>query len=170
MPVNIKSTTTAIPTSSMSERHGRDIFRHLLKKSLGTVSHDIPAVHILSRQPRLRLMSCSALFQRICWPFLWRQGSWRPRPQFPQRRCLPSSALDNVWNILVVRFKQPIQVLARTWTACACARGSGIFQLLLLQLLTGLFHDAVQGSFHFGQKPCTHLLKVASGTTVVMGY
>lgn len=41
---------------------------------------------------------------------------------------------------------------------------AGTVQLLFKSgLLTGLFHDTAKGTLHFGQQPCTHLLKLASG-------
>lgn len=47
----------------------------------------------------------------------------------------------------------------------------GIVQLLLKSdVLTGLFHDAAQGTLNFGQQPCTHLLKLASGGHMVIDY
>lgn len=43
---------------------------------------------------------------------------------------------------------------------------TGIVQLLLKSyVLTGLFHDAAQGTLYFGQQPRTHLLKLTSGDT-----
>lgn len=43
---------------------------------------------------------------------------------------------------------------------------TGVVQLTFKSdVLTGLFHDAAQGTLYFGQQPCTHLLKLTSGDT-----
>lgn len=56
---------------------------------------------------------------------------------------------------------------AKHMTECVSVHvPTGIVQLLLQShVLTGLFHDAAQGTLDFGQQPRTHLLKLASGDT-----
>lgn len=67
---------------------------------------DGPAEHIPWPQPRQHLAWCSAPSRRICWFSLWRQGSWKRRPQSPQHVCLPFSALWRESRDLFIHYKQ----------------------------------------------------------------
>lgn len=98
-----------------TQLHNRSRLRYCCDNSVvASEAGCLPAEHILGLQLHQHSVWCSALFQRICWFFLWQLGSWKHRPLFLLHICLPSSALmkthTHTHSFTITQTNEPAQI------------------------------------------------------------